>query len=230
MKLLQLASVALSLVAFNANAIVVNTLNGTDYEWLELTETQGLSRNQVELMLNDSSSALYGYEYASRDLVEDLFHSYALWTGFGGVYEAPEVVSGIYSLQNDFGMTASFMSKDIGSVTTVEGNTIWYDGYDFTGGFYGLEGECGLTSETCMSALTTYLDDDGNLLASLQHYRQGWDSSIHNPFIDTADTVVGSYGSYLVKELSPVPVPSSLWLLASGLMGLIGFAKRKARA
>ena len=60
----------------SVNASVFNTLNGVDYEWLELTETVGMSRNQVEAQLNDVNSPLYGYEYASISLIEDLFFSY----------------------------------------------------------------------------------------------------------------------------------------------------------
>ena len=54
MKLWKQTLVATTLVlSSNAHAVVVNTLNGIDYEWLELTETAGLSRDQVEAMLID---------------------------------------------------------------------------------------------------------------------------------------------------------------------------------
>ena len=41
----------LTVVSFNANAVIYNTLNGIDYAWLELTETYYMSRQQVEARL-----------------------------------------------------------------------------------------------------------------------------------------------------------------------------------
>jgi hypothetical protein len=41
-------------LSFNANAVVLNTLNGVNYEWLELTETLGLRRDKVELRFGKS--------------------------------------------------------------------------------------------------------------------------------------------------------------------------------
>ena len=57
------------------NAVVINTHNGIEYEWLELTVTAGMSRAQVETQLSDSNSSLFGYEYAPKVLVQDLFLS-----------------------------------------------------------------------------------------------------------------------------------------------------------
>jgi len=48
-KLISLIVIALSYVA-NINASVMNTLNGTSYEWLELTATAGQSRVQVDTL------------------------------------------------------------------------------------------------------------------------------------------------------------------------------------
>jgi len=37
----------------------------------------------------------------------------------------------------------------------------------------------------------------------------------------------GMFGSYLVQDISPIPVPGAVWLFGSGLIGLICMAKRK---
>jgi hypothetical protein len=66
--LLGVVCTCLATVSINANAVVVNTLNGVHYEWLELTETAGMSRNLVEQHLSDVNSTLHGYEYTSRAL------------------------------------------------------------------------------------------------------------------------------------------------------------------
>ena len=84
----------LAAVSINANAVVINTLNGVDYEWLELTATAGMSRLDVEVQLSDVTSALYGYEYASRALVEDLLLSYSSWDRTSGSHHRRRKLSG----------------------------------------------------------------------------------------------------------------------------------------
>ena len=46
----------------NVNASVINTLNGNNYQWLELTDTAGMSRNQVEAELTNIDIPLFGYQ------------------------------------------------------------------------------------------------------------------------------------------------------------------------
>jgi len=41
------------------------------------------------------------------------------------------------------------------------------------------------------------------------------------------DYVNYTYGHALVRDISAVPVPSAVWLFGSGLVGLVGFARRK---
>ncbi len=51
MKYGKLAAAVIALVlSTSVNAVVVNTLNGTTYEWLEVTATQFQSRDQIEAM------------------------------------------------------------------------------------------------------------------------------------------------------------------------------------
>lgn len=40
----------------------------------------------------------------------------------------------------------------------------------------------------------------------------------------------GAYTIQLYAEASPVPVPAAVWLLGSGLIGLVGVARRKEKA
>ena len=73
----------LAVVSINANSSVITTLNGVEYEWLELTATEGMSRDQVEASIASAlpGDTLYGYDYASRTLVKDLLYSYSSWDG-----------------------------------------------------------------------------------------------------------------------------------------------------
>lgn len=71
----------------------------------------------------------------------------------------------------------------------------------------------------CSTAITTtYNSDIGTFIAS-------WDAVILAPFGSVG------YGEIFTVSIegnvSAVPLPASVWLFASGLMGLIGFAKRK---
>ena len=219
----------LVLLSLNVHASFFNALNGTDYEWLELTETQGLSRDQVEVMLTDPSSNLYGYQYASRSLIEDLFLSYATWDGLYGYHGDPSVVSGVVSLVNDLGITSPGGPGDGIETTylTVDGYTINYDIGLSTFGFFGESGVCGL-EKTCESVLFVWSDAEGNPQMVRQDGTQGWDSQII-PDVRDNSWINSYYGSHLVRE-AVVPVPAAFWLFGSGLIGLIGFAKRKARA
>jgi fumarate reductase subunit C len=35
------------------------------------------------------------------------------------------------------------------------------------------------------------------------------------------------YGIFMVREATVVPVPAAVWLFASGLLGLVGIARRR---
>lgn len=117
-KTLVLVGLTLSL---SANAVVQNTINGIDYDWFELSETQGLSRDQVEARLADVNDVLYGFEYASRQLVEDLFSSYASYDGLDGWHGDASTVSGIKALISDFGPTHTTYNPGTSVTSTVDG-------------------------------------------------------------------------------------------------------------
>lgn len=219
-------------ISSNVNASVLNTLNGIDYEWLELTETAGLSRTQVELRLADTNDVLYGYEYASRSLVEDLYMSYSSFDGFSGRHGDPDVISGGVAFLNDFGHTIE--QDNYGGYITVEGTFL-----DFTTepglsvgvyGIYGQEGECkGLigTSYSCATYWEVYTDPNRTPLYSWQSSTQGWDATSAIVTTRTYSSMNRDTGSLLVRSVSPVPIPAAAWLCGSGLIGLTGFARRK---
>jgi hypothetical protein len=54
---------------------------------------------------------------------------------------------------------------------------------------------------------------------------------VGNPYMEGVneygdeDLVIGKLGSS--STLSPVPIPAAVWLLGSGLLGLIGIRRRK---
>jgi len=172
---------------------------------------------------------IYGYEYASTSLIEDLFKSYATWDGRNGTHGNPAVVSGIDQLLNDFGYTVYDPGDGVDKIiTTDDGYVINYDSFNMLSGFYGLRNECGPSRSCRASALVSY-DVAGNPTMANQERSFGW-SSAYSADISTYGYYSGlSYnGSFLVRAVtSPVPIPAAAWLFGSGLVGLAGIARRK---
>ena len=67
------------------------------------------------------------------------------------------------------------------------------------------------------------------LAGSVQAYRGKYSSSNGGEWLVTLDTTHGPSPANSWVLLTPVPIPSAVWLFGSGLIGLIGVAKKKAR-
>ena len=78
-----------------------------------------------------------------------------------------------------------------------------------------------------------------NLLSAAPDFTRGYGSADINfghfsqtggPGLDGSDIarVVLSATSVTVTSTAPVPVPAAAWLLGSGILGLLGFARRRA--
>ena len=199
------------------------------YEWLSLDVAYGQSRSDVEAQLATAAPAseLYGYEYASRSLVEQLFTSYAIWDptigGDEGYSYNSDIITGISDLFNDFGTTRP--------------NRI--DAY------YGADSECGDATQSCEAHLKIGANGDG-VPRVYQSKAHGWDSvfasvAVVDKFGNFEDS--DYFSSFLVRrayqeqgETLPsggpavVPLPAAAWLFGSALIGLFGFSRRKANA
>jgi hypothetical protein len=220
------AAALLAAFSVSANAVVINTLDGQQYQWLELTETQGMSRDQVELAMLDESSNVYGYEYASRALVESLLLSYASWDGLTGYHGDASVVAGIASHLNDFGVTRSAGGSGInGPYNAVDGYTVQHDGTENGSyGLYGLESECGRSGASCVTNTLVYSDASGTPTMAYQDAAYGWDSLSPATGLRRDSTPDPDIGSYLVTT---VPIPAAVWLFGSALAGLGWMRRRK---
>jgi hypothetical protein len=235
-KLISLFVTTLILIS-NVNASVIRTLNGINYEWLELTETAGLSRNAVEQRLLDPNDELYGYHYASRILVEELLLSYAPFYG-NGYHSNVEFLTGMTNYLSDFGAlihtevapewqelegyaSASFSYAMYGTSLYEQNDPIW--------GGSGSDSFCFQPTQSCESVVEIRYDSNGAPILGNQFEYQGWSSTASYDLLkrvgDGAEW--SALGSHLVR-LAPVPIPPTIWLFGSGLIGLIGLARRKA--
>ena len=216
----------------SVNASIFNTLNGVDYEWLELTATAGMSRDQVEagILTATEGDTLYGYEYASRQMVEDLFQSYTTFDGLHGWHGDAGVLDGVSAILSDFGTTYSgtpvyYTNYQLQMVDTQEWVTYTDQHNAKAGGMFGLTGECG-DETSCFSHQQMYYNADDVGVMAYQGINSGWDST-SSSILRIGDPQWGSdIGSYLVHT-QVVPVPAAAWLFGSGLVGLIGVARRK---
>lgn len=220
-RILFFVGVSLSL---SANAVVTKAYNGVNYEWLDLSVTAGLSRNEVEARLANSADPLYGYTYADRSQVEDLLLSYMPWNGIEGTYGAPALVQGATQFQSDFGVTDIVPGNPLYQsgylALTTDGYQFNYDEVFYSYFQYGLTAECGDIDHGCMGIVDTYRDLNGGIFASYFKHDYGFDASDSAPLL-ALKTVSFNSGHMLVR-VSEVPVPAVGWLYLSALIVLTG--------
>lgn len=228
MKLVSFATVALAILSFSANATIINIINGNKLEWLELTATQHLNRNEVETLLTNESSVLYGYQYAPRKQVENLFQYYMPWDGISGFHGNSTIVANNKDFLNLFGITSSFAGNGLRiNTTTTDGYTVQQDGYIRNDGLYGATGECSTNPlYSCLAWTQIGLNAEGAPITAAQYGQYGFDSTISFPALTSKSYSSGVAGSYLVKKYVSVPEPSILWLLSIGMLVIFKFTRR----
>jgi hypothetical protein len=193
-------------LAFNANAAIVDngtytTDTSTGLDWLDLTATAGMSYNQVSAELG-AGGMFEGWTYATRAQVT------GLWDSFGG---DSNYYSG-WSIQNNGLFDA--MAPLVGDLYCIANGCSAGEGYSewITGDYRTWEEAYSLfSSDQAIHGIS--VTEDYFITTSLQRYDEG---EVHA-------------GSALVR-VSAVPVPAAVWLFGSGLLGLIGLARRKVRA
>lgn len=186
-------------------AIVDNGSYTTDtdsgLDWLDLTATAGMSYNQVSAQLG-SGGSLEGWTYASRAQVG------ALWSAFGG---DANYYNG-FSTQNNglFGVMAPLVGDLYCSIAAcTQGN-----GYS-----YWITGD---TSTINNQYVSLSFDHDIFPITSTQDQFSLTQTTINVSIRDDY------YGSALIRpHVSAVPLPVAGWLFGTGLLGLIGVARRK---
>lgn len=185
------------------NLITTDTVSGLD--WLDLSATVSLPYDYV-LSEQVAGGEFSGWRYATTDEVTTM-----LLSNFG---------IDLY----DGNTTTGPLPAGLAQATSYLGDTTSVWGTSYTG-------LTGITSQD-------RLPSDGHLVVGadynfdIQMFFRRIDSDLNTSFQGDG-RVSASVGHWLVAttpwepEVSAVPVPAAVWLFGSGLLGLIGVARRK---
>jgi len=75
------------------------------------------------------------------------------------------------------------------------------------------------------SGSVAVIRDGGIAVAAEQEHWGGWDADTSDPWIVGTGSTLEHRASLLYRSV--VPVSAAAWLFGSGLIGLMGFARRK---
>lgn len=223
MKLWKLASITLGMaLSFNVNAalmsadwqtsgdnlLTIDSISGLS--WLDLSESNGMSYNEVLSQLGEGG-IFEGFRYATTNEVIELWSSnfgVDLYVGRSS-FESGSIDAGIEVAVSFLGDTIAghpyFSGTGVTGLTSSISESLGYPYY------------CGALPEVnCRDVIGAYYDPDFN-----NAYQTPGHTHEH---IDSTDPY---FGSYLVKDVAEVPLPAAIWLFGSGLIGLVGLARRK---
>lgn len=204
-RLISAVCACLVVLSFKANASYVDygtytTVNGLD--WLDLTETAGMSYNQVSAELG-TGGIFDGWSYATLAQVS------AFWDAFGG----------------DSARYTGWSTQNNGLFDTIA--PLWGDLIcDITRCAPG-EGQSSiLTADVATTGTHRYAFMYDYYLSS-KVATQDFIALQAGNWTDASGDL--GYGSALIRP-SLIPIPAAVWLFSSGLLGLIGMARRKTAA
>lgn len=204
-KSLKLA-ISVLILSTSVNAALVDngsftTDTSTNLDWLDLTETTGYSYNQMLTNFSDINSQFYGFTYATREDLTTLWVNAGYTGNFNNFTSDLNDRAVITELFNLFGQT--------GSNCCDRSDGMFDDGdSDANISFLYLIPELSPWESRVSISFNSLSPDDIN-----------WSSAGANDM-----------GSWVYRDanfLSQVPIPATAWLFGSGLICLIGLARRK---
>ena len=166
-------------------------------DWLDLTETNNMTYDFVSSQL-DKGGVFEGFRYATNPEV------ITLWANFH-----VNLSSGAISANAIVDHNVLVASAYLGNI--IHDGVLGYTSRNQSLHSYFRLGAYIYYAPNPATTTTTYYDTGTG----------------YNPFLFSTSSTSSSYtGSYLVQA-SVIPVPSAIWLFGSGLIGLIGVARRK---
>ena len=224
-KSISLAAIALVLsTGINASVIELDYASAGDglitrdvdnaKEWFDVAATTGLSANDAE-----SLYAGAGFRLATANEVVDLFISAGIDEILDVAVWPPETVFGDFVFSE-----ITYNDKNVSSAEgkAAVANLMALLGYTETafGGTFNLQGY--LTDEDSDGLVSTaFLREASPYFDAMAHINYAGD------YFDPDNSSIYQ-GSMLIRDaVTVVPIPAALWLFGSGLIGLVGVARRK---
>ena len=197
------AALSVQAAVFDFNYSPTSTLftadNGVRTEWLHLTETDHLTFNQVSSLLANDP-AFKGYEVPTMAMVGEVTQ-----TLFG--FNWATLPQGASTVYDEYCLDAvSFFGSTYTYVTYP--HYIW--GYT-----------ADMADDNPNLRYTLFLTDN-----NFTGHRD--DGYLYRYIVSTGD-VNPQRGTFLVRQVSSVPVPGGVWLLGSGLAGFLGLRRKLNR-
>lgn len=194
----------------------------TGLDWLDVTETRGLSYDQVAAEMG-SGGAYEGWRYATVTELDQLIINFG-YTAIKPVcfYGQVHCDSGI---QSDSALIEN-MIRTLGDTQDDfldEANAFEDVAPNGAGSVVGFLANYRSPGEHVVAAISDYelVDrDDGTPRGDAPDYVE----SIY--FFRDSDVAQVITGSFLVQA-SPVPVPAAAWLFGSALLGLVGVSRKR---
>jgi hypothetical protein len=181
----------------------------TKLQWLDVTKTMGLSYNEVLNNVN-SNYVKDGWRFATQEQLEQMYRDAGLPVvsnpdgTMNFVLTGNASQPGYATLEHD----AFTLGSELG--WTNVGGSINFPSYDTTGLFDVTNPHNPFTAGLSTLSLLSYLGPDGQLDVTEYFDTVNKDLSIRN------------VGSFLVEDVSAVPVPGQATTLAAILLGLTG--------
>jgi hypothetical protein len=180
----------------NGDNLIVRDTS-TNLDWLMLTETNGMSYSHVITQLG-VGGMFEGFRYASSAEVVSLFaNNFSIDLSYGSVHSPNNIV--------DPGIELA--ATTLGNIANE-----WNAVYPF--------GVAGIVPEIHVSPFPMRQYIGAMDALNIYGYNIYWDAVEHGIQESHSQTYIGSY---LVR---PVPIPGAVWLLGSGLVGLLGLRKK----
>lgn len=228
---LSCVTIALSL-ATSANAAIINfagythdtdtnIVTGNGLEWLQWDVTVGESINSIQSQLGTLEGG--GWRVASNVEMAQLFNAF----DFGLTFDSDENTSqsfltGFSSGENELEHDKLFINM-FGDTYAAGGFTHCYAGdcFEHASAWYGADRD--------NDAQYNYarVQDDSIDYPPYSYESPGIVTMYEDIYASTE--IHSSMGVALVRTVTPVPVPPAVWLFGSGLLGLIGVARKKTR-
>jgi len=179
-------------------------------EWLDLTVTSNLSRNYVNSQ-RVIGGDYYGWRYATSDEVAGFFDAFG---GVGPYNGWSTNNNGLFDLIAPYWGDLYCASAGCPSYVPGQGSGPGLGSSNFYIADYGFGGQyyAGIISDQYNNtAMTTY---------DWIRIKAAWYDS---------DSQAFDFGSALVRDTNPVPLPATFWLFFSGLFGLLGLSRQRTK-